>query len=134
MDERSHRDRVILASTEVTVLAFKGEKGVDLGRLSLLPLHAFKACSALPTYNLQTRQFEIGVSCSGCQLAIKERIISGYWAGDMRDKLYSRREFLKHLVWCEQAQNLWLESKDGTVEPPNLPHICKAGDYFKPRK
>ncbi|KAH7128834.1 hypothetical protein B0J11DRAFT_525926 [Dendryphion nanum] len=142
MDERPRSSRITIVPTQSAVSAFSEENGgarpaqdmVD--KLYVQPILTFMACCALPSYNLQTNQIESGISCAGCQLALQDGISTGTgdWASDVRDMVYSRSGFLEHFVWCEQAQVLWLDSNDGTVEPSKLPYSCKKGGYFKLRE
>ncbi|KAF2789271.1 hypothetical protein K505DRAFT_96613 [Melanomma pulvis-pyrius CBS 109.77] len=142
MDERSYSSRTTIVPTQSALSAYSEENGGTgpgrdlLNKLHDRPVLTFMACCAIPSYNPQTHQIENGISCAGCQLALQDGISTGMgeWACDVRDMVYSRDGFLKHFVWCEQAQVLWLGSNNGTVEPPKLPYSCKKGGYFTPRE
>jgi hypothetical protein len=141
MEERRRTSRLTVISTLSALSAYSKENtGIEptqemISKLNSLPILAFMACCAIPSYNPQTGQVEIGVSCAGCQVAVEDSIIThtGAWACEMRDKVYSRIEFLKHIEWCEQAQLLWLGSNRGTIESPKWPYSCKKGGFFKHR-
>jgi hypothetical protein len=142
MDERARSTRITVVPTRSALSAFSEENYPTTSTKDLVlklystPIHDFMACCALPNYTLQTNQAENGISCAGCQLALQDGISTGTGerACDVRDMVYSRSGFLEHFVWCEQAQALWLESNNGTVEPPRLPHSCKMGGYFRSRE
>lgn len=83
---------------------------------------------ALPYYDRRTGRVDHGMSCAGCQLALKKGIgiIStsqgpAVWAFEARDNIYSQDGFVEHFRWCEQAQLLWTSSGEGTKHPPELP-------------
>ncbi|KAH7377711.1 hypothetical protein BKA66DRAFT_467671 [Pyrenochaeta sp. MPI-SDFR-AT-0127] len=131
--DESRSGRITIVPTQSALSAFREESGGTgpthnmMNDIYATPTLTFMASCALPSYNLQTKQVENGISCAGCQLALQDDISARteYWAFQVRYKVYSRCGFLKHFVWCEKAQNLWLESKNGTVEPPRLPYRCK---------
>ncbi|KFZ04395.1 hypothetical protein V502_10182 [Pseudogymnoascus sp. VKM F-4520 (FW-2644)] len=85
---------------------------------------AFMASCALPYYDRQNRTTEYGISCAGDQVTIDKGGFSaladkfGYKA---RDTVYTKDSFLVHFKECEEAQLLWGSSKEGSIEPPNLP-------------
>ncbi|KAL6709609.1 hypothetical protein ACN47E_001037 [Coniothyrium glycines] len=142
MDEQPRSRRVTLVPTVSALAAYRHEHaGLEASealtkQLNTQPNLAFMACCALPSFNLQTRQVENGVSCAGCQVAVEEGIITftGAWAGEVRDVVYSRDEFLQHFTRCEQAQVLWISSHGGTRLPPKMPFSCRKGGYFKRRE
>jgi hypothetical protein len=142
MDERPVSSRMTIVPMQSALAAFRKENaGIEpeqdmIDGLDTRPALIFMACCALPSYNLQTKRIENGISCAGCQLGSVNGMSSEAGVGDCvaRDKVYSRADFLRHFEWCEQAQALWLESQNGTIEPPSLPSRCKKGGYFKPRK
>lgn len=94
---------------------------------------AYMATCALPYYDWQNRTTDYGISCAGAQLAIEKTTASRmavkflYMA---RDIVYSKEGFLEHFKDCEQGQLLWESSKEGTIEPPELPQIAKDGGIF----
>jgi hypothetical protein len=136
MDERKRLKETIIVPTQSALLAYSEEHdGAEptlemIRKLQSYPIPAFVACCALPSYNPQTRQFENGLSCAGCQHA-SEADVGVYSEDRFCDTVYSRDGFLQHFVWCGEAQDLWLESDNGTIKPPNLSDICKNGGYFK---
>ena len=140
MRERPHFSRTTTVPTVSALSAFSKENsGSGLtqaieNQLHTGPIFASMACCALPSYDLQTNQIEIGISCSGCQLALQNGISieAGDWDWYVCDKVYSRKGYLEHFAWCEQAQALWLESNNGTIEPSRLPERCKNGGYLRP--
>jgi hypothetical protein len=139
MDERSRSSRMTIVSIRAAFSASCVERickqGLPNDVLPKKMSSTFMACCSLPSYDPLKRQIEIGASCAGCQLALEDGIsIDGEdWAGDARDMVYSKSGFLKHFVWCEKAQLLWLDSKEGTVVPSKMPYVCKTGGFFKPR-
>lgn len=142
MDERPVSSRMTIVPMQSASAAFSDENAGTgptqdlIDGLDTRPALTFMACCALPSYDPQTKRIETGISCAGCQLALQDDIITGTkdWCYDVRDKVCSRSGFLSHFEWCEQAQALWLESKNGTIEPPRLPQSCKTGGHFKPRE
>jgi hypothetical protein len=142
MDERPRSSRMTIVPIQSALSTYSEENcGTRptqdvVDKLSAQPILTFMACCALLSYNLRTKQIENGMSCAGCQLALQDGISTGTgdWACDVRDMVYSRSGFLEHFVWCEQAQALWLDSNNGTVEPSRLPYSCKKGGYFRPRE
>jgi len=141
MDEQPRFALMIVASAQAALSACREETAgpeppstIVAGRIKRLNL-PYMACCAVPSYNPRTGQTEDGISCAGCQLAIEKGITThtGEWAADIRDKVYSRKGFLEHFVWCEQAQLLWRDSNRGTTQPPMYPYFCTKGGYFRPR-
>lgn len=141
MAERLRSSRMTVVSSRAVS---RGFQEVHLGKtstkglrepLNAQPILTFMACCSLPTYDPSQCQIETGISCAGCQLAYEDGISvdGGEWGGDAADMVYSRSGFLKHFVRCEQAQKLWISSRDGTIEPSKMPHMCKIGGYFNPR-
>jgi F-box domain len=102
---------------------------------------AYKACCTMPVWNPHAKkefQIQHGVSCAGCQLALENGTIRDgsdmRWAMENRDKVYSKEQYLsEHFFKCEQAQRLWLASRDGTIFPEFWPKSCKYGGFFKDR-
>ncbi|KJZ76159.1 hypothetical protein HIM_04615 [Hirsutella minnesotensis 3608] len=97
----------------------------------------FMGSCALPFYDRQTGEVEHGISCAGCQLALEKHIIGSRgedWAFEARNKVYSQAGFLKHFIWCEQAQLLWKSSGDGQHKPCELPEAVRRGGYFNKRE
>lgn len=125
MDKHLRSGRITIIPLPCTLSVYRAENAGSkdaedmVDKLNTNPIFAFMACCALPSYDSQTGKIESGVSCAGCQVAMENNINSHTtWAGDIRDMVYSRDEFLEHFVWCEPAQLLWLESERGTTEPP----------------
>ena len=101
------------------------------------PKLAFMASCALPYYDRQNRTTEYGISCAGSQLAIDKGNARGMalkFAYMARDLAYTKDGFLEHFKECREAQLLWESSKEGSIEPPELPQIAKDGGYLKPRE
>ncbi|KAL5349770.1 hypothetical protein ACLOAV_004802 [Pseudogymnoascus australis] len=94
---------------------------------------AYMATCALPYYDRQNGTADYGISCAAAQLTI-EKTTASLTAMKVlyvaRDTVYSKEEFLEHFKECEQAQLLWESSKDGTIEPPELPQMAKDGGVF----
>ncbi|KAF2018142.1 hypothetical protein BU24DRAFT_421144 [Aaosphaeria arxii CBS 175.79] len=141
MEERRRVGRPKVLSIQSAREAYRKQNGGEeptnmmMRYLQMQPILAFMVCCALPSYSLPGR-VENGICCIGCQAAIEKGILihTGNWAFHMRDLVYSVNGFLKHFVWCEQAQLLWLESNRGSCEPPNWPYICIRGGFFTRRK
>jgi hypothetical protein len=86
----------------------------------------FQAATALPFVDRswaarrrgEDGQVQRGVSCKGCQVAFERDFSDEHL--EMRDRFYSREEFLEHFEECEMAQKLWAaaERGDGAVEGP----------------
>ena len=70
-----------------------------------------------------------GVSCGGCYLLPRTPHIQRRRRfGDIpSDRLYSRDEFLEHFSWCEKAQLLWRESKEGTISAQRMLDVSYDG-------
>ncbi|KFY91527.1 hypothetical protein V500_04625 [Pseudogymnoascus sp. VKM F-4518 (FW-2643)] len=98
---------------------------------------AFMASCALPYYDSQNKTAEYGISCAGDQLFIDKGTVRGMalkFAYMARDIVYTKDRFLEHIKDCEEAQLLWESSKEGSIEPPELPQIAKDGGCFKRRE
>lgn len=140
MEEKMYSRRIVVVPILSAWSAFNN-RHVDIPtpldmmiHLNAKEIDCFKACCALPSYNTQTRQIETGVSCSGCQSALEDCLSTAInwdsnWAYNAREMVYSNSGFLEHFSWCRKAQDLWLESNDGKVEPPGLPNFCKKGGF-----
>lgn len=81
----------------------------------------------LPYVNPVTGESQRGVSCKGCQVAVKNKTqgLSG------PNRLYSREEFLGHFRDCGAAKELWLASEGGTVEVEEPENGRGSEDYIK---
>jgi hypothetical protein len=142
MDERPRSSRTTIVPIQSALSAFSEENGGTeptrdmVNKLCAQPILIFMVCCAIPSYNPQNDQNENRVSCAGCQLALQDGVSTRTedWASDVRDMVYSRSEFLEHFEWREQAQGLWLDSNDGTIELLRLPYSCKKGGHFKLRE
>ncbi|KFX87813.1 hypothetical protein V490_08013 [Pseudogymnoascus sp. VKM F-3557] len=101
----------------------------------------FMSSCALPYYDKQSGTTENGVSCAGCQLNLERGTnlgaMRGKWAYKARDIIYGTDNFfnfLEHFKGCKEAQMLWETSKEGSIEPPQLPQMTKNGGFFKSRE
>lgn len=142
-DEYVQRDRITIVPVEQAMRASQEQQRalqqIETGSpwFPQDPKLAFMASCALPYYDSQDRTTEYGISCPGAQLVIDKGTISGmalkfvYMA---RDRVYTKDGFLEHFKVCEEAQLLWTSSKEGTIEPPELPQIAKDGGCLKRRE
>ncbi|KAK4038481.1 hypothetical protein C8A01DRAFT_37605 [Parachaetomium inaequale] len=78
----------------------------------------FQAATSLPFVERATGAAQSGVSCKGCQVAFEGDFSDDHL--ELRDRFYSREEFLEHFDECAAAQKLWDASREGTapVEEP----------------
>jgi hypothetical protein len=78
----------------------------------------FQAATSLPFLERATGTAQSGVSCKGCQVAFEGDFSDDHL--ELRDRFYSREEFLEHFGECAAAQKLWAASQEGTapVEEP----------------
>lgn len=138
MDEKPRKAQVEIFDAQSAVSAYYKEhpgNGPTLDAVSKPGLE-FMACCALKSYDPRTKRIQNGVSCAGCQVALEDGIVADgmRWEFDVRNMVYSKDRFLKHFEWCEEAQILWVSSKNGTVEPAKYPNSCRKGGFFKPRE
>ncbi|KAL1838849.1 hypothetical protein VTJ49DRAFT_2172 [Mycothermus thermophilus] len=80
----------------------------------------FQAATALPFLDRYGRQAQPGMSCKGCQIAFEKSFSDDHL--EMRDRFYSKQEFLQHVEECEPAQKLLAAAQDGSgiVEEPRF--------------
>lgn len=97
------------------------------------PHLAFMSCTTFPLFNPRTVQIQVGMSCAGCQLAMEETRPTTDAMVKHRDMVYSPASFLRHYENCKPAQRIWEASNNGSLEPPNLPQLCRQGGYFSDR-
>jgi hypothetical protein len=145
MEESAWKDRITLVPVEQTVEAALKQQH-ELGRSDPFRFRqdrrlTFMSSCALPYYDRQSRTTQHGVSCAGCQLYIERSIdlgaMGGKWAYKARDIIYGTDNFfnfLEHFKGCREAQMLWETSKEGSIEPPQLPQMTKNGGFFKSRE
>jgi hypothetical protein len=79
----------------------------------------FQAATSLPFFDRMTGESQSGVSCKGCQLAFESSFSDDHL--ELRDRFYSREEFMGHFDECRAAQKLWASSEEGgsaAVEEP----------------
>lgn len=78
----------------------------------------FQAATSLPFLDRWAGEPDSGVSCKGCQVAFEADFSDEHL--ELRDRFYSRAEFLEHFEECSAAQRLWGASQEGTapVEEP----------------
>ncbi|KAH7008407.1 F-box domain-containing protein [Ilyonectria destructans] len=74
-----------------------------------LPGFGFEASTTLPSLNSKTGEIETGVSCKGCQVAM--RISPSEEAYKLRQRVYSREKFLEHFQVCAHAKTIWDSSQ-----------------------
>ncbi|KFY72260.1 hypothetical protein V499_07590 [Pseudogymnoascus sp. VKM F-103] len=141
MKEYVQRNRITIVPVEQAMRASGGDKEALLRPgppwFPQNPKLAFMSSCALPYYDRQNKTVEYGISCAGCQLTIDKGTIRGMalkFAYMARDMVYARDGFLEHFKGCGKAQQLWGSSKEGSIEPPELPQIAKDGGYLKPRE
>ena len=97
------------------------------------PLARYMAASSIPYLDMATGDIQIGLSCKGCQAMLEATsTFSIEPFRRLRDKIYSREEFLAHFQQCHGAKVLWMSSKGGTV-PFEEPEFTKRGGYFAER-
>lgn len=80
-----------------------------------LPGLGFEATVALPCFSLSTGEIQTGVSCRGCQAAM--RIEPSEEAFKMRQRVYTREKFLDHFNVCEHAIAIWTAAQE---EKPSI--------------
>ncbi|KAK4153743.1 magnesium transporter NIPA-domain-containing protein [Chaetomidium leptoderma] len=73
----------------------------------------FQAATSLPSLNRATGEAQSGVSCKGCQLAFESDFSDDHL--ELRDRFYSKTEFVAHFEECRPAQKLWASSAEGTA-------------------
>jgi hypothetical protein len=127
--------RVAIVPIMSALSAFREDVGIEAPNEKIIKLdmeNKRKACCTVSSYNPHTKQIETGLSCAGCQLAREANMDQRYITGlDAElNTVYSRNGFLDHFVWCQQAQKLWRESKDGTVKPRSFPRVCEEGSVW----
>lgn len=67
-------------------------------------------CCAIPSYNPKSKQIQNGLSCKGCQIAVRDGIVPSNLndPDSNADRIvYGRNQILRHFVHCKQAQILW---------------------------
>ncbi|OBT65401.1 hypothetical protein VE03_06036 [Pseudogymnoascus sp. 23342-1-I1] len=131
------RERLTIAPVEQAMRAYQeNQKALQETARSWFPKYpkfAFMATCVLPYYDKQNRTADYGICCAGEQRAIdnsNQRGMALKFAYMARDIVYPRDEFLEHFKECREGQQLWESSKEGTIEPPELPQIAKDGGVF----
>jgi hypothetical protein len=137
MEQRARLMSMTVVPALSALTAFSNDSPTQAltGKLDFEPIFilSFMACCPLPSYDSRTTLIDNGVSCAGCQLALKKCIttpIKVCSAEHVRDLVHTQSEFLEPFKWCKQAQVIWRESQNGTVEPRGVPFMCKNGGYF----
>ncbi|KAH7165899.1 F-box domain-containing protein [Dactylonectria macrodidyma] len=74
-----------------------------------LPGFGWEASTTLPSFNPKTGEVQTGVSCKGCQVAMK--ISPSEQAFKLRQRVYSRQKFLDHFQQCSHARKIWESSQ-----------------------
>ena len=77
----------------------------------------FAAATSLPYLDRRADEAQCGLSCKGCQLAFEADFSDDHL--ELRDRFYSRAEFMEHFDECPAAEKLWVSSREGAapVEP-----------------
>ncbi|KAI5461444.1 F-box domain-containing protein [Mariannaea sp. PMI_226] len=76
-----------------------------------LPGFGFEASVILPCFNPRTGEIQAGLSCRGCQVAM--RIAPSEEAFKMRQRSYTRERFLDHYKVCNHAKKIWTTAQTG---------------------
>ncbi|KAH6893267.1 F-box domain-containing protein [Thelonectria olida] len=76
-----------------------------------LPGLGFEASVILPCFSPRTGEIQTGVSCRGCQMAM--RIAPSEEAFLLRRLVYTREKFLDHFKVCEHAIHIWAAAQEG---------------------
>lgn len=84
--------------------------------------YRFMSSTAFPWYDLNTDDVENGVSCKGCQIRVENSLAGS----DKRDRVFSKSGYLLHFESCKEAQELWEQSRGGTmaVREPEFTRRC----------
>ncbi|RTE70923.1 hypothetical protein BHE90_014676 [Fusarium euwallaceae] len=85
----------------------------------------FMASTAFPWYDPGSGKVESGVSCKGCQVKVENLLVES----DERDRVFSRSGYLSHFESCSEAQELWDQSKGGTM-PFQEPEFTRRCGHF----
>ncbi|KAJ5839906.1 uncharacterized protein N7525_005094 [Penicillium rubens] len=79
-------------------------------------LLGYMVTTSLPYLDIESGVTQIGVCCSGCQIALEKDLGSSRVQSNacvLRDKVYSYDEFIEHLRECRGARNLWKLGSQG---------------------
>jgi hypothetical protein len=95
----------------------------------------YMVTTSLPYLDIESGGTQIGVCCSGCQIALEKDLGSSRVQSNacvLRDKVYSYDEFIEHLRECRGARNLWKLRSEG-VDITDISEFVKRGGHFKSR-
>lgn len=143
MSERLWDHPMTIVSSESALKAYREENaGVEASEVIIEQLHGvpyirYMAHCALPGLDLQTGQFEDGISCASCHSRSGRKSVAPTterWTDEPWVAVYSRKGFLEHFSQCEGAQLLWTSSDGGRIQPPQLSAFCRNGGSFKDRQ
>jgi hypothetical protein len=76
-----------------------------------LPGLGFESSVILPCFNPRTGEIQTGVSCRGCQMAM--RTAPSEEAFKLRQRVYTREKFLDHFKVCGHAIHIWDATQEG---------------------
>ncbi|KAL2271854.1 hypothetical protein VTJ83DRAFT_1225 [Remersonia thermophila] len=88
----------------------------------------FQAATTLPFLDRYRRQAQPGLSCKGCQMAFEKSFSDDHL--ELRDRFYSRDEFLEHVEACGPAQKLLAAAQDGSPAGAEGPRWVALGRTF----
>ncbi|KAK4236614.1 hypothetical protein C8A03DRAFT_35470 [Achaetomium macrosporum] len=75
------------------------------------------ATTAFPYHDRATGTIEHGTLCRGCDVALNNGSIG---AEARLNRAYTTKQFLEHFQSCPEAQNIWRDSREGTIPFENL--------------
>ncbi len=113
------RKRIVAVEHAVRVLreCGEGEPEAVVARWPDSLTLRFAAATSLPYLDPREGEAQCGLSCKGCQLAFEADFSDDHL--ELRDRFYSRAEFMEHFDECPAAEKLWASSREGAapVEP-----------------
>ncbi|KAK7403642.1 hypothetical protein QQX98_010607 [Neonectria punicea] len=95
----------------IDILRSRGHPEPVPAYFSLMHLPGFghEASVTMPSFNPKTGEIQTGVSCKGCQVAMK--LSPSEEAFEHRRRVYSREKFLEHFDECAHAKKIWASSQ-----------------------
>ena len=122
------RKRIVAVSHAVQLLRERGEADPEaaVARWPDSLTLRFAAATSLPYLDRRAGEAQCGLSCKGCQLAFEADFSDDHL--ELRDRFYSRAEFMEHFDECPGAEKLWVASREGTapVEEPQWMGLGRA--------
>ena len=122
------RKRIVAVSHAVRLLRERGEADPEaaVARWPDSLTLRFAAATSLPYLDRRAGEAQCGLSCKGCQLAFEADFSDDHL--ELRDRFYSRAEFMQHFDECPGAEKLWVASREGTapVEEPQWMGLGRA--------